>query len=49
MRPLYERIQKGEIAPSFVITHRLALNEAPKGYDIFANKQHNCLKVVLKP
>ncbi len=49
MRLLYERIQKGEIAPTFVITHRLALNEAPKGYDIFASKQDNGVKVVLQP
>jgi threonine dehydrogenase-like Zn-dependent dehydrogenase len=33
-----------------MITHRLALNEAPKGSDILANKQDNCLKkMVLRP
>jgi threonine dehydrogenase-like Zn-dependent dehydrogenase len=31
-----------------VITHKLPLTEAPKGYDIFLNKQDNCEKVVLK-
>ncbi len=35
LRPLLERIQKGEIDPSFVITHRLALDEAPQAYEIF--------------
>ncbi len=49
MRPLLERIQNGEIDPSVVITHRLALDDAPYGYDIFKNKQDDCIKVVLKP
>ena len=49
MRPLLERIQKGEIDPSFVVTHRLPLEEAPEGYDMFLNKENECIKVVLKP
>jgi threonine dehydrogenase-like Zn-dependent dehydrogenase len=49
MRPLLERIQKGEIDPSFVITHRMRLDDAPKGYDIFTNKEDDCIKIVLKP
>jgi threonine dehydrogenase-like Zn-dependent dehydrogenase len=49
MRPLLERIRKGEIDPSFVITHRLPLGAAPRAYDMFVNKQDDCLKVVLKP
>jgi threonine dehydrogenase-like Zn-dependent dehydrogenase len=49
MRPLLERVQRGEIDPSFVVTHRLRLDEAPKGYDIFLNKEDDCVKVVLKP
>ncbi len=47
MRPLLERIQKGEIDPSFVITHRLPLDQAPQGYDMFLNKEDGCEKVVL--
>jgi threonine dehydrogenase-like Zn-dependent dehydrogenase len=47
MRPLLERIQKGEIDPSFVITHRMKLSDAPKGFDIFVNKVDDCEKVVL--
>jgi len=47
MRPLLERIQRGEIDPSFVITHRLPLEEAPQGYDMFLHKRDNCEKVVL--
>ena len=49
MRPLLERIEKGEIDPSFVITHRMSLNDAPNGYDMFTNKQDDCVKIVLKP
>jgi threonine dehydrogenase-like Zn-dependent dehydrogenase len=49
MRPLLERIQKGEIDPSFIITHRLRLEEAPQGYEMFKHKQDNCIKIVLKP
>jgi len=49
MRPLLDRIEKGEIDPSFVITHRLSLQEAPQGFETFLNKEDECVKVVLKP
>jgi threonine dehydrogenase-like Zn-dependent dehydrogenase len=49
MRPLLRRIEDGEIDPSFIITHRLSLDDAAHGYDIFKQKQDNCLKVVLTP
>ena len=49
MRPLLGRIERGEIDPTRVITHRLPLAEAPHGYDIFKNKADGCEKVVLKP
>jgi threonine dehydrogenase-like Zn-dependent dehydrogenase len=49
MRPLLERIEKGEIDPSFIITHRLSLDEAPLGYEVFRNKEDECVKVVMKP
>ena len=48
MRPLLERIERGEIDPSFVITHRMALSDAAQGYDLFLNKRDGCEKVVLK-
>ena len=48
-RPLLERIQNGEIDPSYIITHRMALDEAPQGYKMFRDKQDECMKVVLKP
>ena len=46
---LLERIENGEIDPSFVITHRMSLEDAPGGYDVFLNKQEDCIKVVLSP
>jgi threonine dehydrogenase-like Zn-dependent dehydrogenase len=49
MRPLLQRIQNGEIDPSFVISHRLPLRDAAEGFRKFGNKEDNCLKVVLKP
>jgi threonine dehydrogenase-like Zn-dependent dehydrogenase len=49
LRPLLERIERGEIDPTFVVTHQLPLDEAPRGYELFKQKQDDCLKVVLKP
>jgi threonine dehydrogenase-like Zn-dependent dehydrogenase len=49
LKPLYERIVKGEIDPSFIITHRLGLEMAPDAYETFKHKQDQCMKVVLKP
>jgi threonine dehydrogenase-like Zn-dependent dehydrogenase len=49
MKPLLDRIRNGEIDPSFVVTHRMSLDDAPKAYDMFVHKQDECVKVVLKP
>jgi threonine dehydrogenase-like Zn-dependent dehydrogenase len=49
MKPLLERIQRNEIDPSFVITHRFPLEQAPHAYKIFKEKRDGCIKVVLKP
>ncbi|MEW2430753.1 zinc-dependent alcohol dehydrogenase [Micromonospora sp. NPDC047644] len=46
--PLLERIQRGEIDPSFIVSHRMSLRDAPKGYKIFQKKQDDCTKVLLK-
>jgi threonine dehydrogenase-like Zn-dependent dehydrogenase len=46
-RPLLQRIENGEIDPSFVISHRLPLEEAPQAYETFKHKQDDCVKVVL--
>jgi threonine dehydrogenase-like Zn-dependent dehydrogenase len=48
-KKLLEHIENGDIDPSFVVTHRMPLDEAPQGFDIFVNKEDECIKVVLKP
>ncbi|KQT61859.1 MULTISPECIES: zinc-dependent alcohol dehydrogenase [unclassified Aureimonas] len=50
MKPLLERIEKGEIDPSFIISHRsTSLEEGPELYKMFRDKKDGCTKVVLKP
>ncbi len=49
LRPLMQRIESGQIDPSFVVTHTLGLDEASAGYETFKHKQDDCVKVVLKP
>jgi threonine dehydrogenase-like Zn-dependent dehydrogenase len=49
MRPLLEHIENGDMDPSFVVTHRMELGQAPEGYETFKHKQDECVKVVLKP
>ena len=48
MPELLERIQKGEIDPTFIITHHMPLADAPDGYKMFNDKLDNCEKIVLK-
>jgi threonine dehydrogenase-like Zn-dependent dehydrogenase len=48
-KSLLERVQRGEIDPSFVITHKLTLEDGPGAYRIFRDKKDECIKVVLKP
>jgi threonine dehydrogenase-like Zn-dependent dehydrogenase len=42
-------VERREIDPSFVITHRLRLEDAPAGYKTFRDKEDHCIKVVLDP
>jgi threonine dehydrogenase-like Zn-dependent dehydrogenase len=49
MQPLLDKIQGGELDPSFVFTHRLSLDDVVHGYDIFKNKLDDCVKVMLRP
>jgi threonine dehydrogenase-like Zn-dependent dehydrogenase len=49
LRPLLERIERGDVDPSFVITHRMALDDAPEAYETFKEKADECVKVVLTP
>jgi threonine dehydrogenase-like Zn-dependent dehydrogenase len=49
LRTLLAWVERKIINPSFVITHRLSLEDAPHGYEMFMKKQDQCIKVVLKP
>ena len=49
MKPLLAKIESGEIDPSFVITHKVKLEEAPAMYKKFRDKKDGCIKVVLNP
>jgi threonine dehydrogenase-like Zn-dependent dehydrogenase len=46
---LLERIERGEIDPGFVITHRVGLDDVPRMYRTFREKEDHCIKVVIKP
>lgn len=46
---LLEHVERGELDPSFLITHRLSLEEAPHGYDLFKHKEDGCVRVVFVP
>lgn len=47
--PLMEKIENGEIDPSFVITHEVGLEKGPEMYETFNNKEDGCIKAVLTP
>ena len=49
MKPLLAKIEAGEIDPSFVVTHRMTLDQAPAGYKTFRDKEDGCIKIVLQP
>jgi threonine dehydrogenase-like Zn-dependent dehydrogenase len=49
MKPLLERIRRGEIDPSFLITNRMSLAQAPEAYRTFRRHEGGCVKVVLNP
>jgi threonine dehydrogenase-like Zn-dependent dehydrogenase len=49
MKPLLHMIESGKIDPSFVITHRVPLGEAPDAYKTFRDHEDECIKVVLRP
>jgi len=49
MKPLLERIERGEIDPRFIITHRFPLEDGPEAYALFHDRPNECVKVVLTP
>ncbi|WP_017812150.1 zinc-dependent alcohol dehydrogenase [Paenibacillus shenyangensis] len=49
MPQLFKQITDGTIDPTDIITHKLSLSDAERGYDLFDNKKEDCIKVILKP
>lgn len=49
LQPLLEHIEAGRVDPTSIITHTMALDDGPKGYELFKNRDEGCIKVVLKP
>jgi threonine dehydrogenase-like Zn-dependent dehydrogenase len=49
MKPLLEKIESGALEPTFIITHRMNLDDAPEAYELFKHKEDECVKVVLRP
>jgi threonine dehydrogenase-like Zn-dependent dehydrogenase len=49
LRPLLSLVEEKKIDPSFVVTHRVPLTQAPAAYEMFAKKKDGCIKVVLDP
>jgi threonine dehydrogenase-like Zn-dependent dehydrogenase len=49
MKPLLKRIEKGQIDPSYIISHRISLDEAPAMYKVWRDKGENVTKIVIDP
>jgi len=49
MKPLLERVEKGEIDPSYIISHRISLDEVPNMYKIWRDKKEKVTKIVIDP
>ena len=49
MPRMLEHVQRGELDSSFLITHRMTLEESPQGYELFKTKQDGCLRAVFAP
>jgi threonine dehydrogenase-like Zn-dependent dehydrogenase len=49
MKPLLERVEKGEIDPSYIISHRISLDEVPNMYKVWRDKKEKVTKIVIDP
>jgi threonine dehydrogenase-like Zn-dependent dehydrogenase len=49
LQPLLDHVQKGDIDPSFIISHRITLNQVPEMYDTWLKKQDHVTKIVIDP
>jgi threonine dehydrogenase-like Zn-dependent dehydrogenase len=49
MREMMQHVQAGDLDPSFLITHRMSLEDGPRGYELFKKKEDGCLRAVFAP
>jgi threonine dehydrogenase-like Zn-dependent dehydrogenase len=49
MKPLLERIEKNQIDPSYIISHRITLDQAPEMYKVWRDKKEDVTKIVIDP
>jgi threonine dehydrogenase-like Zn-dependent dehydrogenase len=49
MKPLLERIEEGQIDPSYIISHRITLEQAPEMYKVWRDKKESVTKIVIDP
>jgi threonine dehydrogenase-like Zn-dependent dehydrogenase len=49
MGRMIEHMQAGDLDPSFLVTHRMSLEESPRGYEMFKKKEDGCLRVAFTP
>jgi len=49
MKPLLDRIESGQIDPSYIISHRITLEEAPRMYEVWRDKRESVTKIVIDP
>jgi threonine dehydrogenase-like Zn-dependent dehydrogenase len=49
MKPLLDRIEKGQIDPTYIISHRITLDEAPRMYEVWRDKRESVTKIVIDP
>jgi len=46
---LLDHVSRGELDPSFLVTHRFSLERAAQGYELFKKKQDGCVRAVFAP
>jgi threonine dehydrogenase-like Zn-dependent dehydrogenase len=49
MRQMLEHVQAGDLDPAFLITHRMSLEDSPRGYEMFKKKHDRCVRVAFRP
>ena len=49
MPQMMEHVQRGDLDPSFLVTHRMSLEESPRGYEMFKKKEDGCLRAAFAP